>query len=446
MSACSFLSYTKQQQLLDYYEKRAKSEIPEESNGKHEQHEHGLAANAENPQHLTSRDWSRLQEQSLTASAHIHQIRASMHIPKSLRRTPLKEKERRSESTVKVYDASLPYRIAHSTRNDDPITGPRSKASFEAFENLKKADRFYREFLNVFPVNSPKKEILGYVKDQDTVNNATWDGLKFRFGIADETLIKGWTDVDIVLHEVGHAVTTYTTDFTYKGQSGALNESVSDIFAIIYKHRENKTLANAPDADWTIAKIVVDGNSFAPLRSFAKPGSAYPDDCPLALALGPDSQVSHMRQYFPTKDPSEENDFGGVHDYSGIPNHAFYLAAKNLQGSISDTVGPIWWDAIQEAKVNDGFAEFAQLTISSAKKQSSNAENAVRKAWEEVGVTRSGPLNHLTRIFSGSNQPVTISPNNCSGLGTKVVIGSAAIVATAAVGAIYYHHIPGNIL
>ncbi len=54
----------------------------------------------------------------------------------------------------------------------------------------------------------------------------------------------------------------------------------------------------------------------------SEPGSAYDDPI-----LGKDPQPAHMDQYIQTRE-----DNGGVHLNSGIPNHAFYLAAKALGG------------------------------------------------------------------------------------------------------------------
>ncbi len=71
-------------------------------------------------------------------------------------------------------------------------------------------------------------------------------------------------------------MTTLSSNFAYERQSGALNESMSDVFAIINKHREGAVLANSPDTDWNVANIVNMGNNeLRPLRSLSNPGRAF---------------------------------------------------------------------------------------------------------------------------------------------------------------------------
>ena len=57
--------------------------------------------------------------------------------------------------------------------------------------------------------------------------------------------------------------------------------------------------------------------------------------------LGRDPQPAHMDGFVVTRD-----DNGGVHINSGIPNHAFYLAAKALGGHAWERAGLIWYRAL----------------------------------------------------------------------------------------------------
>jgi Zn-dependent metalloprotease len=85
------------------------------------------------------------------------------------------------------------------------------------------------------------------------------------------------------------------------------------------------------------------------------------------------------------------SDNGGVHINSGIPNHAFYLAAINIGGNAWERAGKIWYTTLIDPhlKSNANFRAFANLTISNAARifgASSKEENAVHDAWRQVGV------------------------------------------------------------
>ena len=76
---------------------------------------------------------------------------------------------------------------------------------------------------------------MHYGRDYD---NAFWDGTQLVFGDGDGEVFERFTrPVDVLAHEFAHAVTEHTAGLVYRGQSGALNESVSDVFAVCLKQR-----------------------------------------------------------------------------------------------------------------------------------------------------------------------------------------------------------------
>lgn len=211
-------------------------------------------------------------------------------------------------------------------------------------------------------------------------DNAFWDGAQMVYGDGDGKLFERFTaSVDVIGHELTHGVTAREANLDYEGEPGALNESFSDVFGSLVKQRVLGQ--SAAEADWLIGEGL-----FTPrvrgvaLRSMKAPGSAYDDP-----VLGKDPQPASMTDYVDTSE-----DDGGVHINSGIPNHAFYLAAAAIGGNAWEKTGQIWYDVLTGRLRHDSdFAAAAKETLAAAADLygSGGAEaNAVREAWTRVGV------------------------------------------------------------
>lgn len=212
-------------------------------------------------------------------------------------------------------------------------------------------------------------------------DNAFWDGGQMVFGDGDGVVFDRFTrSLDVIGHELAHGVTEHTAGLRYRGQPGALNEHVSDVFGVLV--RQHALGQSAAEADWLVgAELFLPGVEGRALRDMRNPGTAYDDP-----RIGKDPQPAHMRDYVHTTD-----DHGGVHINSGIPNRAFVLAATAIGGNAWDGAGAIW----QAALTGDGiradcdFETFAELTLAAAVAahgDGSAQHVAVREAWREVGV------------------------------------------------------------
>ncbi|MEP7188351.1 MAG: M4 family metallopeptidase, partial [Roseiflexaceae bacterium] len=212
-------------------------------------------------------------------------------------------------------------------------------------------------------------------------DNAFWNGERMVFGDGDGKLFNRFTiSLDVIGHELTHGVTQDEAQLAYYGQSGALNEAVSDVFgSLIKQHKLGQT---ADKADWLIgAGLLASGVKGVALRSMKAPGTAYDDP-----VLGKDPQPAHMRDFVHTY-----QDNGGVHINSGIPNHAFYLAAVALGGHAWEKAGRIWYEALRDSKLrpNSGFRTFARLTVANAGRlygPNSPEQRAIHDSWMGVGV------------------------------------------------------------
>jgi Zn-dependent metalloprotease len=216
--------------------------------------------------------------------------------------------------------------------------------------------------------------------------NAFWDGAQLVFGDGDGELFARFTrPLDVVAHEFAHGVIQSTAELRYEGQSGALNESVCDVFAAVTEQRSRDQ--NVEQADWLIGSdLFLPAVQGVALRSMKHPGTAYDDD-----RLGKDPQVATMTEYVHTRE-----DNGGVHVNSGIPNRAFVLVATAIGGRSWETAAPIWWLALTGGDVgpDTGFAGFADATAAAAVRlhgSDSTQHQAVRAAWREVGVDGAAP-------------------------------------------------------
>ncbi|WP_406395439.1 M4 family metallopeptidase [Streptomyces sp. NBC_00887] len=222
--------------------------------------------------------------------------------------------------------------------------------------------------------------LIGSVHYDDKYNNAFFDGEQMVFGDGDGEIFLDFTvAIDVIAHELAHGLTQHTANLAYQGQSGALNESVSDVFGSLVK--QYSLGQSAEQGDWLIgAGLLAPRVSGVALRSMKAPGTAYDDD-----VLGKDPQPASMDDYIVT-----DEDNGGVHLNSGIPNRAFYLLATALGGNAWERAGQIWFDVLTGgALAQDAeFADFARLTVTAARSRFGEGDEAeaVLKAWSEVGV------------------------------------------------------------
>src|SRR6476620_492017 len=248
----------------------------------------------------------------------------------------------------------------------------------EAHDGVQASLALFKEVFGRDSYDGRGAAVVATVHYQRDYDNAFWDGDQLVFGDGDGKVFDRFTKpVDVLGHELSHAVTQFSANLTYQGQSGALNESISDVFGSCLKQR---LLGQTADqADWLIGEgIFLPSVQGRALRSMAEPGTAYDDP-----TLGKDPQVATMADYVDTQD-----DNGGVHTNSGIPNKAFHLAATGIGGTSWDGAGTIWYAALTSGiSADTDFAAFATATVTAAEAVSPEAAEVVRSAWEQVGVT-----------------------------------------------------------
>ncbi|HYA91830.1 MAG TPA: M4 family metallopeptidase [Thermodesulfobacteriota bacterium] len=285
------------------------------------------------------------------------------------------------------------YRTVYDCKHKDgqPPTGtlvrqegdPAKKdvAVNEAYDGAGATYDLYYDIYERNSIDNRGMSIVSYVHYDVNYDNAFWDGSEMVYGDGDGEIFARFTKcIDVIGHELTHGVTQYEANLAYSNQPGALNESMSDVFGSLVKQRTLKQ--TAAKADWLIgAGLLMSKIHGKALRSMKAPGTAYDDP-----VLGKDPQPATMRDYVQTT-----SDNGGVHINSGIPNHAFYLAAIEIGGNAWTKAGKIWYIALRDRlRSKSNFAGAASATISVAKDLYGNGSKemkAVQKAWKAVGVT-----------------------------------------------------------
>ena len=312
--------------------------------------------------------------------------------------------------------STLPGSVVRSA--GQPASGDASVD--EAADGITATLSLYADVYDRASYDGKGAEVVLTVHYEQGYDNAFWNGTQLVFGDGDGTIFGTFTKpVDVLGHEFTHAVTQFTANLTYQGQSGALNESVSDCFGMCVKQR--LLGQSAAQADWLVGEgIFLPGVKARALRDMANPGTAYDDP-----RLGKDPQVGDMADYVDTTD-----DNGGVHTNSGIPNRAFQLAATAIGGDTWEGAGRVWYAALTGGQVgaDTDFAGFAAATVAAA----GDHADAVRQAWTTVGVTPGSSTAPATPSAGGADHLVRV--RRTGGIAGRTVEGSIDLSDRTATG------------
>jgi len=299
-----------------------------------------------------------------------------------------------AEPRRSVYDAHHGTRLPGTFVRDERGPAAADPAVEHAFTGADQTWRFYRTLFGRNSIDGRGAEIESTVHYSTRFDNAFWDGRQMVYGDGDGVLFNDFTAcLDVIGHELTHGVTSHEADLEYRGQPGALNESMSDVFGVLVKQwsrRGSEPAQNeARTASWLIGEgLLADGINGLALRSLAAPGTAYDDP-----RLGKDPQPAHMDDYQELP-PDEDN--GGVHINSGIPNHAFYLAAVAIGGPAWERAGAVWYDALTKYLHRDAdFQAAANATWTAALVRFGHVspeQRAIERAWAAVGIAVRAPV------------------------------------------------------
>ncbi len=198
------------------------------------------------------------------------------------------------------------------------------------------AEKTYDHYYTSYGYNSFDNlggTILSYVHYSTNYVNAFWDGTQMTYGDGDGFQYTPLTSLEIVGHEITHGVTELSAGLVYAGESGALNESFSDIMGNTIRFKYDPAFATWFCGD----QIIIPGSGGTPIRNLANP-----NDFECADTYGGtywhfgdivhyDSGVQNFWYYLLTVGGSGVNDLGNPYTINGIGlTDANAIAFRNL--------------------------------------------------------------------------------------------------------------------
>ena len=268
----------------------------------------------------------------------------------------------------KVYDTATTTVLPGTLKRTEGGSATNDASVNAAYDNSGIVYNYFNSNHGRNGINGSGMTIISTVHYDVNLNNAFWNGSQMVYGDGDGVVFSPLAlGLDVVAHELVHGITQYTSGLIYQDESGALNESVSDIFAALI------------DPDWLIGEdVYTPGTGGDALRDLSNPPAQ--------------GQPDHYDDIVITDD-----DNGGVHINSGIPNKAAYLMSAGgtfhgiaVTGIGNDLMGDIWYEAqVNWLTRSDDFADARQATIDGATNLygAGHARVAtVRDAWAAVGV------------------------------------------------------------
>jgi Zn-dependent metalloprotease len=206
-------------------------------------------------------------------------------------------------------DEVLTEYIDEDNNWNDLYNKDHDEAAIDIHWGLQKTLNYYEEKFNRNSVDDKGMTIFGLAHLGTNVQNASWTGGWAQFGDGDK---QPFVSLGITGHEMTHAVTQFSAGLIYQGESGAMNESFSDIFGIsieLYAGKDSK------NDIWMLGDELYKHGS---LRSMSNPKAA--------------GQPDTYGGEFWTNPANTSVDNGGVHQNSGITNYWYYLLVEGGEG------------------------------------------------------------------------------------------------------------------
>ncbi|MBK8819709.1 MAG: M4 family metallopeptidase [Saprospiraceae bacterium] len=266
-----------------------------------------------------------------------------------------------------------------------------------------KAFEYYRIVHNRNSIDGQGGNIISFINvaddDGSSMGNAFWNGAAMFYGNGDSAFERLARGLDVAGHEMSHGVIQNTANLIYQGESGALNESFADIFGVMIDRD-----------DWLIGEDVVKPAAFpsGALRSMSNPHNGAP--------TGNFAKGWQPKHYDERYKGNEDN--GGVHINSGIPNHAFFLFATAVG---KDKAERVFYRALTTYLTKSSRFMDARVAVVKAATDihgaNSTEVNAAKKAFSDVGIFGDNENDYETETPQNPGQEfVLFTDENNDGL------------------------------
>lgn len=204
-------------------------------------------------------------------------------------------------------------------RNSGNSWGTTDQSATSALWNFERTHDYFRFTLNRNSFDNASSQLNIYPEDPSAQGNAFWNGSSIHIGTAGSPFSDELLTLDVCGHEFTHGVTQYEAGLVYQGESGALNESFSDIFGIMVEYYGKQNYATGWTPNYQIGEETIGGG----MRDMSNPNAkANPD--------------TYNGTYW--INPITGPDYGGVHTNSGVQNYWFYLLSEGGSGVNDNSV------------------------------------------------------------------------------------------------------------
>ncbi len=236
------------------------------------------------------------------------------------------------------------------------------------------------------------------------MDNAFWNGAAMWYGSGKTLFNELARGLDVGGHEMTHGVIEKTANLEYQYESGALNESFADVFAVCIDRN-----------DWKIGEDVVKAGVTPNncLRDMQEPHNGFP------------AQPNHVNEQV-----TGPQDNGGVHVNSGIPNRAFYLFATNAAVGI-DKAEKVYYKALRDYLVKSSqFVDCRLAVIQAANDLYGNTvANAAAAAFTAVGIVGNEGGNYLGDLAVNPGDDLILCATNDLD-NVQLAIGDGTVLGT----------------
>ncbi len=206
-------------------------------------------------------------------------------------------------------DEVLTEYIDEDNNWNDLYNKDHDEAAIDIHWGMQKTLNYYEEKFNRNSVDDKGMTIFALAHLGTNVENASWTGGWAQFGDGKD---QPFVSLGITGHEMTHAVTQFSAGLIYQGESGAMNESFSDIFGVSIEFYTGKDTKNDI---WMLGDELYSHGS---LRSMSNPKSQGQPD-----TYGGTNWVNPGNLQY---------DNGGVHINSGLTNYWYYLLVEGGEG------------------------------------------------------------------------------------------------------------------